>query len=209
MKLPKSILIKDTVSLFANKYKYKIVLVCPVAGWFRGNKLDLVLEKLTEGVFPPWVKIKTQADVDYCFALQHLMSTLRDYEIRVESPRINFYTNNSSDIEKLAALDECRVKFICLPNKTSPNLVEGSVIVKTLDYGFKVHLGSSKSSYINFVNWCNGNEKIRLPMRAKQDLSKNVSWGGGYFYVKDEKTLTMVRLFLNNVITKVETVIKA
>jgi hypothetical protein len=209
MKLPKSVLIKDTVSLFANKYKYKIVLVCPVAGWFRGNKLDLVLEKLTEGVFPPWVKIKGKEDLDYCFSLQKLMTTLSDYEIRVESPRINFYTNNTSDIEKLAALDANRVKFICLPNKASPNLIEGSVIVKTLDYGFRVHLGSSKSSYINFVKWCDGNEKVRLPKRAKHDLSKNSSWGGGYFYVKDEKTLTMVRLFLNNVITKVETVIKA
>jgi len=209
MKLPKSVLIKDTVSLFANKYKYKIVLVCPVSGWFRGNKLDFVLEKLNEGVFPPWVKIKSQADIDYCFSLQQLMTTLSDYEIRVESPRINFYTNNASDIEKLAALDADRVKFICLPNKASPNLAEDSVIVKTLDYGFRVHLGTSKSSYINFVKWCDGNEKVRLPKRAKQDLSKNFSWGGGYFYVKDEKTLTMVRLFLNNVITKVETVIKA
>ena len=209
MKLPKSVLIKDTVSLFANKYKYKIVLVCPVSGWFRGNKLDFVLEKLNEGVFPPWVKIKSQADIDYCFSLQQLMTTLSDYEIRVESPRINFYTNNAADIEKLAALDADRVKFICLPNKASPNLVEDSVIVKTLDYGFRVHLGSSKSSYINFVKWCDGNEKVRLPKRAKQDLSKNFSWGGGYFYVKDEKTLTIVRLFLNNVITKVETVIKA
>jgi hypothetical protein len=195
--------------LFANKYKYKIVLVCPVSGWFRGNKLDFVLEKLNEGVFPPWVKIKSQADIDYCFSLQQLMTTLSDYEIRVESPRINFYTNNASDIEKLAALDADRVKFICLPNKASPNLAEDSVIVKTLDYGFRVHLGTSKSSYINFVKWCDGNEKVRLPKRAKQDLSKNFSWGGGYFYVKDEKTLTMVRLFLNNVITKVETVIKA
>ena len=209
MKLSKSILIKDTVSLFANKYKYKIVLVCPVAGWFRGNKLDFVLEKLKEGVFPPWVKIKGKEDIDYCFNLQHLMSTLSNYEIRVESPRINFYTNNTVDIEKLAALDADRVKFICLPNKSSPSLVEGSVIVKTLDYGFKVHLGSSKTNYLNFVKWCDGNEKIRLPARAKDDLSKNFSWGGGYFYVKDEKALTMVRLFLNNVISKVETVIKA
>jgi hypothetical protein len=209
MKLPKSILIKDTVSLFANKYKYKIVLVCPAAHWFRGNKLDFVLEKLKEGQFPLGIKIKDKEDVDYCFSLHQLMTTLSDYEIRVESPMINFYTNNTSDIERLAALDECKVKFICLPNKANPNLVEGSVIVKTLDYGFRVHLGPSKSSYTNFVNWCDENKKVRLPRRAKDDLSKNSSRGGGYFYVKDEKTLTMVRLFLNNLITKVETVIKA
>lgn len=209
MKLPKSVLIKETVSLFANKYKYKIVLVCPVAGWFRGNKLDFVLEKLNEGVFPPWVKIKTQADVDYCFALQQLMTTLSDYELRIESPRINFYTNTSANIEKLAALDEDRIKFICLPNKTSPNLEENTVIVKTLDYNYKIHLSATKQDYQSFLNWCDGNDKLRLPARVKKDLGRRNSWGGGYFYVKDDKTLTMVRMFLGAVISKVETVIKA
>lgn len=209
MKLPKSVLIKETVSLFANKYKYKIVLVCPVSGWFRGNKLDFVLEKLNEGVFPPWVKIKTQADIDYCFALQRLMSTLSDYELRIESPRINFYTNTTANIEKLAALDEDRIKFVCLPNKTSPNLEENTVIVKTLDYNYKIHLSATKQDYQNFLNWCDGNDKLRLTNRAKKDLSRGTSWGGGYFYVKDDKTLTMVRMFLGAVISKVETVIKA
>jgi hypothetical protein len=209
MKLPKSVLIKETVSLFANKYKYKIVLVCPVAGWFRGNKLDLVLEKLNEGVFPPWVKIKTQADVDYCFALQQLMSTLSDYELRIESPRINFYTNTTTNIEKLAALDQSRIKFICLPNNSIPDLEENTVIVKTLDYKYKIHLSATKQDYQNFLNWSSGNDKLRLTNRVKKDLSRRNSWGGGYFYVKDDKTLTMVRMFLGAVISKVDSVIKA
>jgi hypothetical protein len=209
MKLPKSVLIKETVSLFANKYKYKIVLVCPVAGWFRGNKLDFVLEKLNEGVFPPWVKIKTQADVDYCFALQQLMSTLSDYELRIESPRINFYTNITTNIEKLAALDQSRIKFICLPNNSIPDLEENTVIVKTLDYKYKIHLSATKQDYQNFLNWSSGNDKLRLTNRVKKDLSRRNSWGGGYFYVKDDKTLTMVRMFLGAVISKVDSVIKA
>lgn len=209
MKLPKSILIKDTVSLFANKYKYKIVLVCPVAGWFRGNKLDFVLEKLTEGNFPPWVKIKTKADLDYCFELQKTMSSLTDYELRIESPLINFYTNTTTNLEKLSALDANRVKFICLPNKSSPTLAENNIIVKTLDYKYKVHLGATRQEYLSFVGWCNGNDKIRLTKRAAKDLSKNFSWGGGYFYIKDDKTMTMVKLFLGSIITKTELVIKA
>ena len=209
MKLPKSVQIKDTVSLFANKYKYKIVLVCPVAGWFRGNKLDYVLEKLNEGVFPPWAKIKTKADLDYCFNLQKVMSGLNDYELRIESPFINFYTNTASNLEKLSAIDEFRVKFVCLPSKTAPILEENSVIVKTLDYKYKLNLGASKQEHLSFVQWCEGNDKIRLTKRAKKDLSKNFSWGGGYFYVKDDKTLTMVRMFLGNLISRIETVIKA
>lgn len=209
MKLPKSVLIKETVSLFANKYNYKIVLVCPVSGWFRGNKLDYVLEKLNEGIFPPWVKIKTQADIDYCYKLRDLMTTLNDYELRIESPRINLYTNDTATIEKLAALDEDRVKFICLPSRTSPVLEKDNVIVKTLDYKYKIHIGSTKQDYQSFLAWSVDNDKLRLTNRVKEDLSRRVSWGGSYFYVKDDKTLTMVRMFLGAVINRVETVIKA
>jgi len=208
MKLPKSITIKDTVSLFANKYQYKIVLVCPAAGWFRGNKLDDVLEKLNEGSFPPWMKIKGQADIDYCFALQSAMASMTDYDIRVESPRINFYTNTTSNIEKLAALDSERVKFICLPSRTGPKLEENTVIIKTLDYKYRIHVGSTRQSYENFISWCENNDKIRLTPRIKKDLKRSNSWGGGYFYVKDDKTLTMVRMFLGHTITKLETIIK-
>jgi hypothetical protein len=209
MKLPKSVLIKETVSLFANKYKYKIVLVCPIAGWFRGNKLDYVLEKLNEGHFPSWVKIKTKEDLEYCFKLRDLMSTLGDYELRIESPRINLYTNDSTTIEKLASLDDQRVKFICLPNRTSPVLEKDNVIVKTLDYKYKIHIGATRQDYQSFLNWSDGNDKLRLTKRIKKDLGKGFSWGGGYFYVKDDKTLTMVRMFLGNVISRIETVIKA
>jgi hypothetical protein len=209
MKLPKSILIKDTTSLFANKYKYKIVLVCPVAGWFRGNKLDFVLEKLNEGNFPPWVKIKTKEDLNYCFNLQKVMSSLVDYELRIESPFINLYTNTPGNLEKLSVIDENRVKFICLPNKQGPTLEENSVIVKKLDYKYRAHVGSTRQNHLSFVQWCDGNSKIRLTKRAKKDLSKNFSWGGSYFYIKDDKTLTMVRMFLGNLISKIETVIKA
>ena len=210
MKLPKSIQLKETVKLFANKYKYKIVLVCPAAGWFRGNRLDYVLEKLDEGIFPPWMKIKGKVDIDYCYKLQNLMTTMSDYELRIESPRINFYTNTATDIEKLANLDDSRVKFICLPNKNSPNLVENSVIVKNLDYKYKVYIGYTKQDYGNFVKWTESNpEKIRLTKSAKRDLLKNRTWGGSYFYVKDDKSLTVVRMFLGTVISKIDNVIKA
>lgn len=212
MKLPKSVLIKETVSLFANKYKYKIVLVCPAAGWFRGNKLDYALEKLTEvkesGKYPPWFKIRTKDDLDYCFNLQQLMSNLVDYELRIESPLINFYTNTASNLEKLAALDENRVKFISLPNKTVSNLEKNTVIVKKLDYKYKAHLGATREEYSSFVTWCENNNKIRLTKSAKRDLSKSRSWGGSYFYVKDDNALTIVRMFLGSNIVKLETVIK-
>lgn len=212
MKLPKSVLIKDTVSLFANKYKYKIVLVCPGAGFFRGNKLDYALEKLTEiqsGSYnPSWFKTKSKEDLEYCFALHTVLSSLVDYDVRIEQPLLNFYTNTPGNLEKLAALDSNRVKYICLPNKNIGVLEKNTVVVKKLDYKYKIYLGSSKQDHSSFIKWCENNSKLRLTKSAKRDLSKNRSWGGSYLYVKDDKTLTMVRMFLGSTIIKIDTVIK-
>ena len=59
-----------------------------------------------------------------------------------------------------------------------------------------------------YFEWCENNPKIRLPKRARRDLSKDSNPGGGFFYVKDDKSLTLVKMFLGRTITKVETVIK-
>lgn len=212
MKIPKSIRIKDTVSLFLNKYQYKIVIVCPIAYWFRGNDLDNVKKQLTDylaGNRSPWIKIKDQHDFDFCQELYTLMSELQDYDLRVEQPMINFYTNTKSNIEVLSHIDPNKIKFISLPNKKNPSLLSNTVIVKNLDYNYKVHIGKTRQDRTNFINWAKDNNKIRLTGRAIRDLSKSASWGGSYFYVKDDKTLTMVKLFLNSEISKIESVIKA
>lgn len=213
MKLPKSVKVKDTVSLFMNKYSYKVVLVCPAASWFRGNDLDLVTLRLDEvkknGKMPPWLKIKSPDDLKNCFDVCKALKGFSDYQIRIEHPLINFYTNNESSVEKLSALDPDRVKYVSRPNKSNPTLTEGTVIVKNLDFDFKIYLGRTRKSHLEFVEWAKNNKKIRLTKRVIEDLSRSSSWGGGYFYVKGESNLTMVKMFVGTEISKIEAVIKA
>jgi hypothetical protein len=216
MKLPKQTQIKETISLFSGKYNYKIVLICPVASWFRGKNYGLVEDNLEEigpkGFYGRSNKFKTADDIKYCGNLVNLLKTFDEstYDIRVESPRINFYTNDTLQVEKLAGLDEERVKFISVPGKSLQKLEPGKVVVKTLDYDYKVYLGSIKRrNHSNFVSWAEKNPKIRLTKRCCRDLSHDVSWGGAYFYVKDERTLTMVKMFLGSDISRVDRVIKA
>lgn len=213
MKIPKLIKIKDTVSLFSNKYKYKIVIVCPIASWFRGNDLDNVRDKLAnlslKSKIEPWIKIKTQEDIDFCHKLYKTISGLKNYDLRIEQPLINLYTNEEAIIEELANLEPDRIKYISLPNKKNPELGDKIILVKRLDFDFKVHIGRTRRENSSFINWAENNDKIRLTGRAKKDLLRSASWGGSYFYVKGEKTLTMVKLFLNSEISKVESVIKA
>lgn len=214
MKIPKSILIKDTLSLFSNKYKYKIVLVCPLASWFRGNDLENVKSKLAEvgrkGTVPSWAKVKIPDDITFTEQIVKLLAGFNnDYDLRIEQPFINFYTNNSAHIEQLANIDSLRVKYVSMPNKNNPELVAKSVIVKKLDFDYKIFMGRTRKNYADFVQWADGNKKVKLTPTVKKHLLKDRSWGGSYFYVKGEQTLTLVKLFLGSDIAKIDNVIKA
>lgn len=216
MKLPKLVPIKETTSLFAGKYNYKIVLICSAAGWFRHKNYDFTYAKLSEITSADysnrWLKIKNDQDLKQCFILLDALKSLDIdlYDIRVESPRISLYTNETKYVEKLAALNTANVKFVCIPGKTIQKLDPGKVVVKTLDYNYKVYLGTiRKRNHSTFIEWAEKNSKIRLTKKCKKDLKLDSSWGGSYFYAKDDKTLTMVKMFLGADISRVEQVIKA
>lgn len=212
MKLYPSIQIKQTTKRFNNKYKYKIVLVSKASGWFRGCDFEKVTEGLlaqNEAITNPWAIKLTADEKQYTQALVTTFKKLTDYEIRVESPFISFYTNTAGNIEKIAKLDSERVKYVSLPvDGTEAMLDQGKIIVKNLDFGYKVTMGRTRQNFSNFVEWCEGKDKIRMPARAKADLRKNNCWGGSHFYVKDEKTLTMVKMFVGGCIHSVESVTK-
>jgi hypothetical protein len=212
MKLAQSIQTKQTTKRFNNKYKYKIVLVSKAASWFRGCDFDNVAKGLQEQSNPDassWLVKLTPLEQTYTLSLVVTLKKFNDYELRIESPFISFYTNNELDIERLAKLDPGRVKYVCLPAVgTESVLDQGSVIVKNLDFDYKVTMGRTRQDFSEFVKWCEGKDKIRMPKRAKADLSKSKCWGGSHFYVKDEKTLTIVKMFVGGFIHSVESVIK-
>lgn len=214
MKLHSSIQTKNTTKLFNNKYKYKIVLVLKTASWFRGGDLDNVKENAsTQDVEkrPTWVKQLTKDDYADALALCNVLKKFtEDYQIRVESPLLSFYTNDKSQIEKLAKLNPLLVKYVSFPEQGTESILDDhKVIVKNIDYAYKVTMGRTRQNFSNFVEWCDGKDKIRMPKRAKKDLSKNNCWGGSHFYVKDDKTLTMVKMFVGTCIHSVESVVKS
>jgi hypothetical protein len=211
MKLHDSIKIKDTTSLFMDTYQYKVVLVCPAASWFRGNDLTFVADRIRnlEANTSPRITLKTPTDKKYCVDILNTLEQFDNYQLRIEHPIINCYTNNSLQVVKLTELDPTRVKYVSMPNKHYPNLNKGTIIVKTLDFDYKVYLGRTRKSFVEFVGWATNNKKIRLTNKAKEDLNCTNSWGGSYFYVKGDQTLTMVKMFIGSEISKIETIIKA
>ena len=208
MKFLKSHKIVHIDRLFQGKYKYKTVISSGVAGLFRGGNLDRVTSALKNGDF--YLKSATVAEKTFASKLLNLLKSLENWCIRVETPYISLYVDNLKSLESIVKLSNSRIKYIGIPDPaTESKLASKSVIVKKLDFDFKVTVGSTNQNYISFVNWCENNPKVRLPKRAAKDLSKDYSPGGGYFYVKDDKSLTMVKMFLGRTITKVETVVRA
>jgi hypothetical protein len=217
MKLNQKILVKKTKKLFMDTYQYKAVLVCPVSAWFRGCNLDFARQKLRAIdptklplLSPPWSKLRSRADLDYCIALESKLSNFQDFDIRVEHPLLNFYTNNFNDIVSITSVDIDRTKYVSVPDEVLyPKLEKNTVFLPKIDFGFKITMGKTRTSYDSFINWAETSDKVRLTKRCIQDLSSDRSWGGSYFYVKDEKSLTMVKMFLGTEIVRIDRVINA
>jgi len=211
MKLHPTISSKYTTRLFFKKYKYKIVIVSKGAGWFRGNDLENVKQQLSDN----GSKIKfsiplTDTEKTFVLKLYTTLTKCIDYDLRIEHPLISFYSNSATDVEKLAKLDPNTVKYVSFPEHGSEDKLDAQkVLVKNLDYGYRITMGRTRQEFTSFVKWCEGkSEKVKLPKRASKDLCKPHSWGGYYFYVRDDKTLTMVKMFLGGHIQLVESVTK-
>lgn len=212
-------LTKTTQRLFKGIYQYKIVLICAGASWFRGGDWDGALAHFKSVEIPPkqtfpvvrnWnsVGIRTQEDLDYAIKLQSVLKKLTDIEIRVESPWISLYTNTKANVEALVKLDKSRVKYISVPADAN-TLVEGVVILPKIDYEYRVTLGKTTQEHSAFIDWAEANSKVKLTKGCKKELSKNMSWGGSYFYITGEKNLLLAKMHLGGSINKIERVVKA
>ena len=127
-------------------------------------------------------------------------------EVRVESPWISIYTNDTGMIETLVNLDQANVKYISSP-PAGTVLEEGKVIISNRDYDYRVTLGRTLQNYSTFVEWADANStKTKLTKSCRKDLLNDSSWGGSYFYITGENALLMAKMHLGSVITKVETI---
>lgn len=213
-------LYKTTKRLFHGTYQYKIVLVCAGSSFFRSGDWDTALNELkkidiTTGEMKgnPYYKvwqsgIKTQDDLNYAFKLQHQLSKLSDIELRVESPWISVYTNTKATLAALIKLDPDKVKYVSVPPDAT-TLQENTIILPKINYDYKVTLGKTIQEHSAFIQWAEGNAKLKLTKSVKKELSKHRSWGGAYFYLTGDNNLLMAKMHLGGSINKVERIIKA
>lgn len=212
-KLNPKIKVKHSQKLFENKYEYKTVIICPGGHWFRGKNLGYAQEMLNEWLAGKlgkyqWLKLRTRDDYEYCLKVLNFLKKLNYFHIRVEQPLLSFYTNNFDDAVKLANIDPLRTKYLVKPPENI-KITTGVIVLKRIDHLYRITLGKTNQSYAHFVEWSESSDKIRMPKNCKKELLRENSWGGSYFYVKDDRALTMVKLFIGSDIARVDKVIKA
>jgi hypothetical protein len=199
-------------------YQYKIVLVCAGAGLFRTNDLDTVLESLLQvkkdfGEDDKFLfvrnrnVIRTKEDLDYALKLRYELSLLTNFDLRIESPWVNVYTNSKTDVNALINIDKSKVKYISEPPVDS-SLEVNTIILPKINFEYKVTVGRTSQDCTAFVMWANTNSKLKLTKSCKTALSKPRSWGGSYFYITGDNNLLMAKMHLGGCISKVERIIK-
>lgn len=205
--------VKETRSLFLGKYQYKVVLVCPAATLFRGGDFEgaskeLALWKPGDRTSWQWQsRIKTPEDLEYSKALCLDLKKLQDFDVRIESPTVNIYTNNLKDVNTLTKKYKDNIKYISRPSDDTV-LTEGTVVMTKMDYDFRVTMGATRQEYTAFIDWAESNAKVKLTKSCKRDLTRSRSWGGTHFYVTGENNLLLVKMHLGSTLSKVERIIK-
>jgi hypothetical protein len=179
---------------------------------FRGNDLDSVSKKLAyykaNGATKSlqfWSRSMSTDDVTLAENILNLLTPMSDYVLRVESPTISIYTNKLEDIKKITDIVTNVVKYVSLSEK---ELEKGVIYIKKIDFDYKITLGHIRTPQDSLVKWCDNNSKIRMPKTCKEQLE--LGWGckQRYFYVKDDRSLIMVKMFLGSNIQRIERVIK-
>jgi hypothetical protein len=209
MKLNPKIPIKRTKKLFLDTYSYKVVIISVFASVFRGNDLEHTAKKLSHyektRTVPHWVRHYVPTDRILASDILQLLASMTDYAIRVESPILSIYTNKLEDVKKITDELVNYVKYVSMSENT---LEKGTIYLKKIDFDYKVTLGSIRSPQDSLVKWCDNNSKIRMPRTCKEQLE--LGWGckQRYFYVKDDRSLIMVKMFLGSNIQRIDRVVK-
>jgi len=209
MKLNPKIPIKRTKKLFLDRYSYKVVIVSAFASMFRGNDIEHITRSLTRykatNAMPYWLRHMVPADLILAENILQLLNLISDYAIRVESPLLSIYTNSLDDVKKVTDDLTNYIKYVSMSENT---LEKGTIYLKKIDFDYKVTLGHIRTPQDSLVKWCDNNSKIRMPKTCKEQLE--LGWGckQRYFYVKDDRSLMMVKMFLGSNIQRIERVIK-
>jgi hypothetical protein len=209
--------LKKTNKLFYDRYIYKIAFETPFARSFRYSNAENIADTIKHNLKVNFDKTKgfltfeigwntktvsKKEAEDALFIAEQLASLPKDqYAIRVEATTLGFYTSDESVVAKIEDSDLKNIIMICKPEndkiKEFLSSTTKKIIIKEYTHKYKVTINSLFSNAKSFKEWAEKIPKIKL-------CPKNDYAYESYFYVADEKTLSLCRLFLGSKIRRID-----
>lgn len=205
-----------TKKLFYDKYVYKIGVWTSLAEKFRGNDISattLYIQKVYDDMVKngeterSWgnrwnTKTITLKQVQRDVGLAHLLSSLTEYHLRVEGSTLSVYVNDETVIDTIAELysGPYELREIWRPenDKIKEFLLSNPKQIIRPEYSHKYKVTvNSIPDVESFKQWAAKLPKLKV-------MSRNNYIIGGYFYVADEKTLSLCRIYLGDKIRRVD-----
>jgi len=192
----------ETTKLWYNRYLYKIVVESrnhwPAWRYTSASK---------------WLQFDEHPNPDFDndqfihFAINKLLCAEEDYRSRAEGNAVSIFTNNEKLVTDIASVAGDRVEAIWEPNPDTQHLLKdaNTIIVKEPhSHPVRVMLNDRKID-TDFAKWVNANpDKIRMGDAAYKAVKRGWLTGGLYFYLRDDKVLSLVNLMISNNIRRID-----
>jgi len=218
----------ETVRLHYNTYLYKLVLSNPIIHIFRTDlqrgvplsfarsQLDDLTQKyranepLTKQTFRATVEIPVESYLD-AKDIYSILKKNSGYKLRVETSRsLGIYSNDRDMLMRISKKMRESLREFWEPAPGNELILlnkKDIVLVKSPSaYEYKVHLRYTKVD-VAFKNWIDANlDKIKIGAATYGDISTGFA-NGCYFYVRDERVLSLVELLIGHAIRKVDKIV--
>lgn len=229
-KLNPTVRIVSVKKMFHGQYLNKIVVYCPAARTILVNneyELTSVLHRrISDRLLYNWGGswsnsyqseiLQKHSNLDQLKYYHSLYKNRKDKKIqfRIEEPNITIYGNNEQYLYDIVKDSLCTDRILEVHKPISAEaenlLLQGEIISSTCSaYNFKIYL-----KYYRFENVKQKQELanklsdledcIQVPNKIKNFLqSDNLFFSGGYFYCKDEETITFIRLAIPELVSSI------
>lgn len=214
----------ETQKIYYGEYLYKLTVVSPLANMFRGKRFASTrkeLDKIKQAYNKKhdnytvanaysyrFYQVPRFAVYDAEIILGHLsIADIKSFKLRIEYNEIAIYSNNKEWLLDLTTkiTPDTSKEFFEPNTKYLDELQKGFIVVSNelRDYNLKVTIKGFCP--ISFANWVKNNtDKIRVGFRLLSYFEKGFNVNGCYFYVRDEKVLSMIYLLISNHIVRVD-----
>jgi len=204
--------------LFYDKYKYKLVAYSTIASIFRNVGLDFARRELDSLQYQVdqgartltmprrlyWGRNIPYEDFEDGKYLLREFTRQKDFTLRVEMNFLNIYSNDKNWLKSLQKNVNHPVEFWS-PAEYVEKLDKNQVVVEVPDMKYRVTLRSCNR---DFANWCENNlDKIKIGNTVLSTIQYGGDISGRYFYVRDEKVLTLVELLIGTGIRRIDEVV--